>query len=214
VPLKKPRGAYHHGDLSDALVRATLEIVDRDGTGAVSLSAAARRVHVSPQASYNHFRAKADLLAAAAVVVMRELLAAMRARAADARTPGDRFERLGIAYVEFAAAHEARFRLLGAPELVDKTAYPALLAAQAASLAVLVEVVEACIAGGVVRASDPHRLARAAWATVHGVASLVLDGQLVGDPTVLARDAIRVLFKGLAATRPRSAPRNAGDRSG
>lgn len=199
MALRKPRGAYHHGDLRDALVRATLEIVDREGTGAVSLSAAARRVGVSPQASYNHFPAKADLLAAAAEVVMRDLAAAMRARAAGARTPGDRFERLGIAYVEFAAAHAARFRLLGAPELADQTAHAGLLAARAASSAALVAVVEDCIAAGVVRAGDPQRLARAAWAMVHGVAALVIEGQLTGDATVLARDAIRALFKGLRA---------------
>lgn len=197
MALRKPRGAYHHGGLRDALVRATLDIVDRDGTGAVSLSAAARRVGVSPQASYNHFPAKADLLAAAAEVVMHELAAAMLARAAGARTPGDRFERLGIAYVEFAAGHAARFRLLGVPELADQTAHAGLLAARAASSAALVAVVEDCIAAGVVRASDPHKLARAAWAMVHGVAALVIEGQLVGDPTALARDAIRTLFKGL-----------------
>ena len=200
MPLRKPRGAYHHGDLRDALVRATLAIVDRDGTGAVSLSAAARRVGVSPQASYNHFPAKADLLAAAAEVVMHQLAAAMLARAEAARTPGERFERLGVAYVEFAAAHQARFRLLGVPELADKAAHPRLRAAHAASAAALVGVVEECIAHGVVRASDPDKLARAAWATVHGVASLVIEGQLVGDPTALARETIRVLFKGLRAS--------------
>ncbi len=200
MPLRKPRGAYHHGDLRDALVRATLAIVDREGTGAVSLSAAARRVGVSPQASYNHFPAKADLLAAAAEVVMHELAAAMLAGAEGARTPGERFERLGVAYVEFAAAHQARFRLLGVPELADKTAHPRLVAAHAASSAALVGVVEECIAHGVVRASDPDTLARAAWAIVHGVASLVIEGQLVGDPTALARETIRVLFKGLRAT--------------
>lgn len=200
MAVRKRRGAYHHGGLRDALVQATLEIADRDGTGAVSLSAAARRAGVSPQASYNHFRTKADLFAAAAEVVMRELTAAMLARAVGARTPGERFERLGIAYVEFAAAHQARFRMLGAPELADKTGHPALLAAHASSSTALVAVVEDCIAAGVVRSSDPHRLARAAWATVHGVASLVIEGQLVGDPAALARETIRVLFKGLRAT--------------
>jgi AcrR family transcriptional regulator len=200
VALRKSRGAYHHGDLRQALVLATLEIVDREGTGAVSLSAAARRVGVSPQASYNHFRAKADLLAAAAELVMRDLAVAMQARAAGARTPGDRFERLGIAYVAFAVAHAARFRLLGVPELADKSRHPGLLAAHASSAAALIAVVEDCIAAGVVRASAPDKLARTAWATVHGIAALVIEGQLAGDATTLARDAIRVLFKGLRAT--------------
>ena len=51
--------------------------------------------------------------------------------------------------------------------------------------------------------SVPH-MALTAWATVHGLASLVVDGQLAiarvpGDASEVARATVRVLFKGLGA---------------
>ena len=54
------------------------------------------------------------------------------------------------------------------------------------------------------RPARTTRLATTAWATVHGVAWLVVDGQLfkedgAPDPERAARDAVRVLFKGLRA---------------
>jgi AcrR family transcriptional regulator len=199
---RKPRGHYHHGDLRDALVLATLDIVDREGTGAVSLSAAARRVGVSPQASYNHFPDKAALLAAAAEHTLRGFHDAMVVAAAHTRTPGERLERLGVSYVELAAAHPARFRLLSVPELADKRSHPALVAAHAMAFDILVAAIEDCMTAGLVRRSDPRKLAIAAWATVHGVAWLLLEGQLAdvsSDATALARDAVRVMFKGLRA---------------
>ena len=200
MPLRKPRGAYHHGDLRDALVRATLAIVDRDGTGAVSLSAAARRVGVSPQASYNHFPAKADLLAAAAEVVMHQLTAAMLARAEGARTPGSassasasrtssspRRIRRGFACSAFPSSRTRR-RTRGCARPTRRRRWRWSGSSRSAS--------RTAWSGRVIA----DKLARAAWATVHGVASLVIEGQLVGDPTALARETIRVLFKGLRAT--------------
>jgi len=205
-PKKKPRGSYHHGDLRQALVDATLTIVEREGTGAVSLSAVARRVGVSPQASYNHFPEKGALLAAAAVEVMRVLALEVRGALEAAAGPGERFEAAGIAYVRFAKANAAKFRLLGAPELANKAAYPALLAAHEDAFGVLFEAIEVCQKAGLVRKSDPRRLAIAAWSTVHGVAHLAVDGllsvtQVEGDSLELARDAIRSLYKGLRAAR-------------
>jgi len=213
-PRKKPAGKYHHGELRRALLDATLGIVEKAGTGAVSLSAAARRVGVSPQATYNHFRDKAALLAAAAEESVRALERTMRAAGAATAGHGERLEATGVAYVVFACAHPAHFRLLSAPELADKTEHPQLLAAYEAAFSVLLAAIEDCQAAGVVRGSDARKLARAAWATVHGVAWLLVDGQLrvsgaSGDTEQSARDAIRVLFKGLDARAARS--RRAGE---
>jgi AcrR family transcriptional regulator len=205
-PKKKPRGSYHHGDLRQALVDATLAIVEREGTGAVSLSAVARRVGVSPQASYNHFRDKGALLAAAAEETMRALAIELRSAQDAAAGPGERLEAAGIAYVRFAKANPAKFRLLGTPELANKTEHPTLLAAHEDAFGVILDAVDACQKAGLVRKGDTRKLAVAACSTVHGVAHLAVDGLLPatfveGDPTDLARDAIRALFKGLRAPR-------------
>jgi hypothetical protein len=44
--------SYHEYTASN--LRFAAAVIDRGGTGAVSLSAAARGVGISPQASYNH----------------------------------------------------------------------------------------------------------------------------------------------------------------
>jgi len=199
---KKPAGRYHHGDLRHALVEATLAIVERDGTGAVSLSAAARRAGVSPQASYNHFRDKGELLAACAEGAIREVTREMHAARDAERRPGERFEATGIAYVRFAQHNVAKFRLLGAPELTDKSRHPGLVAAYAEAFAVLVGCIEECQRAGLVRNGEAPKLAVAAWATVHGVACMAADGLLAathveGAPVDVSRDAMRALFKGL-----------------
>jgi AcrR family transcriptional regulator len=58
---KKPKAAYHHGDLRRALVEAGLELVRRTDIEAVSLRAVARLAKVSHSAPYHHFRDKAEL---------------------------------------------------------------------------------------------------------------------------------------------------------
>jgi AcrR family transcriptional regulator len=175
-PRKKPAGRYHHGELARALIDATLAIVAREGTAGVSLSAAARKVGVSPQAVYNHFRDKSALLAAAAEEVIVEVQERMRAARDSAASPGQAFEEVGVAYVRFAATRRAQFRLWTAPDLRDTTADTALAAAHEATFQVLLDIVRECQRAGVLRDDDPERLALEAWSMAHGLATLVVDG--------------------------------------
>ncbi len=68
----------------------------------------------------------------------------------------------------------------------------------------LLGVIEECQNAGVVRSGNARALALAAWAMVHGLAWLVIDGQLAisrvpGVASEVARGTLRVLFKGLGA---------------
>jgi AcrR family transcriptional regulator len=205
----KEADRYHYGELRRALIDAALAIVGREGLEALSLRAVARRVGVSPTATYNHFRDKASLLGAAAEVGVRELDRQLREAAGGVRGPGERLEAIGLAYVMFAIAHPTHFRLLGAPELGDKNAQPELLGAYEAAYGVLLDAVKECQAAGVVRTGEPRTLALAAWCTVHGAAWLIVDGQvcvagIASKPESLARDVVRALFKGLSARNERA----------
>lgn len=53
---------YHHGNLRDALILATAELLEESGSLAFSITDAARRAGVSNAAPYRHFRDKEDLL--------------------------------------------------------------------------------------------------------------------------------------------------------
>jgi AcrR family transcriptional regulator len=69
---------YRHGNLSAALMAAARQILDEDGLPAVGPRETARRVGVSPMATYRHFASKGDLLASVAAEGFRELAAAIQ----------------------------------------------------------------------------------------------------------------------------------------
>lgn len=64
--------AYHHGDLRNALLLATTELVRKRGARGFSASEAARRVGVSSSAPYRHFPGRDAMLAAAALLGFTE----------------------------------------------------------------------------------------------------------------------------------------------
>ena len=76
-PPRRPK-RYHHGDLPRALLDAALHIVETQGTGALTLRAAARSAGVSQAAPYRHFTNKEAILAAVAEEGFRSLMTAIR----------------------------------------------------------------------------------------------------------------------------------------
>jgi len=173
------RDGYHHGDLPTALVSAALEIVDESGINALTLRAAARRVGVSHAAPAHHFGDKRGLLAAVAEEGFRLQVGDMQQgveQAPDLALP--RFRAVGSAYITFAVRHAARFRVMFHAELADKTDFPGLAEAAAASLGMLHDGIVECQQAGFIRAGDPGPIALLAWSSVHGLASLAVNGQL------------------------------------
>lgn len=176
---RKPRGAYHHGDLRRALIEAALALLKDHDPRQLSLRELARRAGVSTAAPYRHFSSKADVLAAVAEEGFRGLAAAMRAQIAAAPAdPLARFREAGVGYVLFAHAHPAHYRVMFGPELVEKSAHPDLAGAALDAFDVLMQAIGNCVRAGALPAGDTQRVALAAWAGVHGLASLISAGQL------------------------------------
>lgn len=183
------RTNYHHGALREALLTATLELIETDGIGAVSLRQVARAAGVSTGAPYHHFPDRAALLTALSDDGFCLLAAALTAAHAAAATPGEALEAILNAYMEFAKANPAYFRLMFRPELKQPHKSESGADAGEAAFAVLADTVGECLAAKVVRAVDADVLAITLWSLVHGYASLWLDGQLDGrtdDPAALA----------------------------
>ncbi len=196
---------YHHGDLRRALVDAALELIAAEGARALTLREVARRAGVSHTAPYRHFASKEALLAAVAEEGFRGLRSAMLDRMNEAGDdPLLRFRESGVGYVLFAVQHPAHFRVIFGSELPGRSDYPALAEAGAAAFAVLIDALQACQQAGVVRSALVYDQALAAWSLVHGLAMLLVDGQLApwgGSPRAeaLARMVTDTLQLGLAA---------------
>jgi AcrR family transcriptional regulator len=183
------RTNYHHGALREALLKATLELIGTDGIGAVSLRQVARAAGVSPGAPYHHFPDRAALLTALADEGFRLLAAALTEARAAVAGPTEGLEAILNAYVEFAKANPAYFRLMFRPELTQPHKSESGAEAGEAAFAVLADTVAECVAKKLVRADDMNVLAITMWSLVHGYASLWLDGQLdhrTNDPAALA----------------------------
>ena len=193
---------YHHGQLRDALLEAAAATVAEHGLDKLSLRGLARRVGVSHAAPYHHFDTKASLIAALVVDSFQRLTALLQHARTDAADPVDGFRRTGLAYVAFAIDHPGRFALMWRPELREggENAGAVQEAAEAAFQQLLGAVRDAQTAGGL-REGDPHEFAISAWASTHGLATLVVDGPLgtkEGEAEDLAQMLTRDLYLGLA----------------
>jgi AcrR family transcriptional regulator len=170
---------YHHGDLRQSLIDAAIALISEEGIGDLSLRQVARRAGVSHNAPYRHFEDKEALLATVAGQGFQSLRAAMES--AQQVIPSDssqRLEAIGIAYVNFALAHPAYYRLMFGDYRCNFSKYSALAEAAQQSFMVLVIAIREGQVAGIFRSADPVDMARVAWSLVHGQSMLALDHKL------------------------------------
>ncbi|MEU6662991.1 TetR/AcrR family transcriptional regulator [Streptomyces sp. NPDC046821] len=193
--MAQQTGSYHHGDLRTACLRAAHDLLEQDGSAALSLRAVARRAGVSATAPYRHFADRDALLSAVAAQGYRELATRLTAAHPAPRTPED-LAAVAAAYVRFAIEQPALFRVMFA-EPCDPAD-----AERAAATAAMRDYVDAIVAD-TFPAADGEAMSTAVWALVHGLAFLHLDGKLgPTDPAATdahVRAAVRAL---LNTTRP------------
>lgn len=174
--MAKRKSSYHHGDLRRALMDAALAMVKEGGVASLSLREAARRAGVSSAAPYHHFESVDALVTALCTEGFEGLAAAMREGAAKAGSDARaRMAAMGRAYVHYAVTHPAHFRLmfsvpapgLDAPSADEVPAFGQMLAG-----------IRALQAEGLAPKGAVAPLALMAWSTVHGLASLLIEGPL------------------------------------
>ncbi len=170
-------GKYHHGDLRRALVDAALELVAEQGPSGITLREAARRAGVTHAAPYRHFADKEALLAAVAEEGFQRLRSEIEL-ALEQAGGRERVETVGVAYVRFARHHPSQFRVMFGAEVGDKRLYPELTHADQAVFDLLCAAIRSAQQTGEMAQGDPARMGMVAWSMLHGVAALVVDGQM------------------------------------
>ena len=201
------------GALAGVLLQAATALIAERGPQGFSLREVARRARVSEAAPYWHFPSKEALLAAVAESGFVALASAMEELSRRIKDPHRRLRELGIAYVRFAIACPAHLRIMFGPEIRDKAAHPPLKAAAERAFGLLVAAVTDAQRTGSVRRGDAREMAVAAWALVHGVAALLIDGQLPPharrprEAEALAARVTKLLQAGLEPRAARGRPR-------
>lgn len=140
------------------MLEAAGTLIEKEGLAGLSVREAARRAGVSHNAPYRHFADRDALLEGLAEEGVAQLAQALA---------GVSGRQLGEAYVHFARAHPQRFRLMFTRR---RQALHEAFARAFSGLGA-----EASVGGA------------AAWSLVHGLACLILDGQLPGDEEFVAR---------------------------
>jgi len=189
--------AYHHGDLRRALIAQALEVIERDGLAGLSLRDLARQVGVSHAAPVHHFGDKAGLLTAIATQGFLTLADELRRRYAQTGS----FLEVGVAYVGFAVRNRAYFEVMYRPELYDPNDSALDAARQQAREVLYGPLAEKSD----VAPAETRYAGLAAWSLVHGLATLLLTGNLpldeARDPESLTRSVAGFLFAGRPGQR-------------
>jgi AcrR family transcriptional regulator len=201
---RKPRRAYHHGNLRRALLDEALVTIRANGVDGLTLREIGTRLGVSRTALYRHFADKRALLSAVATEgfrTLREQLVRAWEEGGGGRGPAA-FQAMGVAYVQFAVASPAHYRVMFGGFVDTQAPDPELAAEGEGAFQALVDAVVALRHAGVVRDDDTVLLvSRFVWAVVHGVAMLAIDGQLPepGSVEELMRYALERLASAIGA---------------
>jgi len=167
------RRGYHHGNLREALIEATLALIAESGPARFTISEAARLAGVSPGAPYRHFR-DADALLMEVALRGFERLADALASAWNDGSPDAlaAFGAVGNAYLAFARREPAYYAAMFNSRIAVDS-YPPLQAAADRAFAVLRGAAER-LAAGLPPPKRPPSLMMALhiWAMSHGIASL------------------------------------------
>ena len=107
--MLKKRG-YHHGNLKQALINASLTLIETKGPTGFTLSEAAKTAGVTPAAVYRHFEGREDLIAEAARQGY-EIFADLMEFAYQSGQPSAlaAFEATGRAYLAFARKYPGHY---------------------------------------------------------------------------------------------------------
>lgn len=200
--MNKPNGAYHHGDLRTALLDEAAAMIAEGGTEIVTMRALGERLGVSRAAAYRHFEDKTALLVAVAAAGFRRLNERLQEIGAGAPSSSlERARRMGEEYVRFALENPAHYRLMYGREAMERQNLPELRDAGSALFEQLVNVIRAYQESGGIRQQDPRAQAYVAWSAVHGLASLLIDGQIMStvDVDALIRQTTQTVLDGMRA---------------
>ena len=172
------RKSYHHGNLREALIAASLRLIEERGPLGFTLAEAARAAGVSAAAPYRHFRGRDELIEE----VARQGFVMFGDRLARAWNDGrpsalSGFMALGRAYLDFArefpgfyaAMFESGVSIAGNPELalVAQRAHTVLVDASSRLAAALPPE----------KRPPPTMVANHIWALSHGVVELFGRGR-------------------------------------
>lgn len=200
---------YHHGHLREALIEQAIVSVDAVGSEHVSLRSVAAAVGVSPSAAYHHFADKDELIEAVRdrgfdqlnefvlTQVDREIRDTIHSSHEQTVASESRIDQLALmragalSYVSFAVDHPHLFATMFAG--IGAPVKPAFLEKSVGT------IVTQLIEDRGFSSNDGRMIETVLLASVHGIASLVVEGRLDRSEVPHAIDTLgRIILGSLA----------------
>ncbi|WP_128773581.1 TetR/AcrR family transcriptional regulator [Actinomyces oricola] len=167
------RGRTRSKDLPGTVIRATTEILEAEGLGAVTIRAVAAHAGVAPMSVYNHFGDKQGLLDAVAEHHFANLAQALGTITEP--DPHQRLRQAGIIVHKLMTTHPRSYDLMW-------TTHPGPNTHNA--FAQLVHLIQYGQAAGAFITANPTNLASAIWASIQGAISIeIRQNHETTDPT-------------------------------
>lgn len=196
------RRSYHHGNLKQALVDATLVLIEEKGPQGFTMAEAAKAAGVSAAAPYRHFTGKEDMIAEAAkqgFEIFSDLMEYAYKKGAPSALAS--FEATGRAYLAFARKHPGHYIAMFESGL-RINADPALAAASERATSVLSRATEELMQHLPADKRPPATMVtQHIWAMSHGVVELFARGEPGArapfTPEDLLESGIGVYLRGL-----------------
>ena len=204
-PLGRPRKSTQGDSLKVKLISAGLDLLRSESLESLSLRKVSATAGVSHAAAYRYFENKNALLAAIAEEGYNRFYEYQNQAIDEAA--GDfeaRFRNLGWTYVRFTLENPGYARIMFGGAGLDIKTYPALIASATRSSRVLQNEIREGQRQGFISQGNLKQKTLAARSMVHGVAMLLLDGQLSPRPTLreskkMVLSIIEYVFTGMAA---------------
>jgi AcrR family transcriptional regulator len=179
------RTNYHVGNLSPVVVDAARAMLEEVGLAKLSLRAVSQKVGVSPAAIYHHFSNRGELVSLLAAQGFNELTEALEDR--DRESWGATKMRLSfLSYFSFAIKNPALYQLMFGEEFTSTKRTPELQTARERAFGELKVIITEALD---INDENTHNASLAAWAQIHGFASLVIH-QAIQFPHGTTNEAI------------------------
>lgn len=199
---------YHHGNLREALVEATLGLIEEKGPFGFTLAEAARLAGVSAAAPYRHFRGRDELIEEVALRGFEMFTDRLEAAFNDGRPSVlSAFGATGRAYLDFARENPGYYIAMFESG-VAIAGNPALAQAADRALGVLRHAAErlaAHLPGD--RRPPAGMVANHIWALSHGVVELFARGRPGSRAPYSAEEMLEsgtaIYLRGLGLIPPR-----------
>jgi len=176
---KTSKDSYHHGDLHNDLLQAATLMIHNNGVSGLSLRKLAEKVGVSRTAAYHHFKDKNDLLSAIAAQGFIDWQQQSQHIFDNVKLSNkDKYRQFVHAYVHFATENPSLYELMfGSTLWKNDTSSQFLKDIAYPSFQYQLKMTKLWQQQGLLNSHENTlRVAQVTWATLHGIARLLIDG--------------------------------------